>query len=298
MPVIGVPLVITGSSATVSPKVTNLFGIAQLPKMRSVVLNQASAPSIVWTMFDEAGDVVDLTSVAEIEYSVTLAVRDGLATAGQVVTTQDGYITNLPGVDGKITATVPLDIIKTAGIYSAEIAILRDADGAIIMSNAFWLIAERSLFGDQTYRGPPTLAEVRLHLRDAPEGNRLLDEYEFDPAEIAAAITRCVDWFNEVEPPLQQRYTTITFPFRYHWMEGIVAELFTTAAHYYRRNKFNYSAGGIQVSSIDKEMEYMKAADYHRERWETWARKAKVRANMDDGFFTLGSAYSGRFWGQ
>ncbi len=295
MPVVGVPVSspapgLPGDRREASPTVHRIYETPLPAKTRSVFLQQKTQPTLTWPLYTPAGDPVDLSSFIDTDvYEVKLAVRESMQRADSTVAVGSGTITD-PS-QGIVTATIPPAVLQVPGISVAEIVVREVASPNYIrVSNTFWLVVEQSLFDtSQTYSGPPSLSEVRLHLRDAPEGNRLLDDYEFDPAEVALAARRCVDWFNEIEPPLDQLYSSANFPGRYHWLEGIIAELFTTAGHYYRRNRFQYSAGGLQVSSIDKENEYMKAAQYHRERWETWARKAKIRANMDAGFLSWGS---------
>lgn len=278
----------------VSPEVTRLYNVEQPAKLRSVVIQQKTLPAVQLPFLDVRGDPVDLTAFNSGTYEVVLAVKESLASGDVAIPTSVGTIvTANPGV---IQADVPADTMMHAGMHEAEFVIRAVADQSVRLSNRFWLILERSLFGDQSFKGPPLLGEVRLHLRDYPEGNRLLDEYEFDASEIAMATVRAVDWFNEVEPPLDTRFSTATFPNRFHWLEAIISGLFRNAAHYFRRNSMQYSAGGLQVSRIDKEREYLQAAEMHWQKWEDWARKTKVRVNADAGFTTQGSSYDGFYW--
>lgn len=303
MPVTLTPVATAGVGTPVDPKTfqatpTKLFGVEQPAKMTSVSIRQGQCGKIKHIMRNNAGDPVDLSGYADASlYDTRLSVRDGSQPSGGTYVYSTIGTVESPA-DGLVAADIPTEATNNAGIYFAEFSIEEKSTKCILFTNIFWLTVDWGSGGAPTNNsgGPPTLAEIRLHLRDAPEGNRILDEYEFDPAEVAAAVSRCVDWFNEVEPPLSTRYTTQTFPARYHWLEGIAAELFTTAAHYFRRNRFAYSAGGLTVDSLDKEKEYLQAALYHRERWETWARKAKVRANINDGFMSMGSGYSSLNW--
>lgn len=280
---------------TVTPTIASLRGRNQLSKMRSVVVNQATTPTISWTIVDNDGDPINISSYATADYEVVLAVRHSMGQKTEDIYYSTGSITT--AASGIVSAAVPDDAMALPGIYAAEMAIrTSDDDKLIQLINRFWLVIDRSLFGDTDHVGPPTIAEIRLHLRDAPEGNYLLDEYEFDPAEIAAAISRCVMMFNESPPPLQRRFTTRNFPFRYHWMEGIVAELFLTAAHQYRRNAIKSTSAGLQVADLDKEKEYMQAHAYHKQNWTEFMKMTKVRMNMEEGFGSIGSPYGYRWW--
>mgnify|MGYP003344969451 FL=1 len=138
------------------------------------------------------------------------------------------------------TYTYPKEYTAAVGIgntLEAKQQIVKNV--CVVLRNTFYLAVERGIFGmpEREFLGPPSLAEVRLHIRDFPENNLLLDDYEFDEAEVYMAAERCVMYFNEISPPIQQRFTTKNFPFRYHWLEGIVYYLFITAADWHRRNK-------------------------------------------------------------
>ena len=165
----------------------------------------------------------------------------------------------------------------------------------VVLSNTLYLYVERGIHGTAdvgTGFGPPCLAEVRLHLRDAPESNLLLDEFEFDEAEIAMAVTRPVEYWNETPPPLISQYDTTTFPFRYYWLEGICWQLFLIAANWFRRNRLPYSAGGLTIDDTGKEKEYLAAAEMYGQRYREWCLQKKVQLNMMDGFATFPSDYS------
>lgn len=280
---------------TVSPTIATLRGREQLSKMRSVVVNQSTTPTVSWTMVDDNGDAIDITAYDSSDYEVVLAARHTMGTQSEDTYYSTGSISS--AVAGLVTAQVPADVMLKPGIYVAEIAVRStDGDETIHLINRFWLVIDRSLFGKTDQTGPPTIAEIRLHLRDFPEGNFLLDEYEFDPAEIAASISRCVMYFNEAAPPIQKKFNTTNFPFRYHWMEGIVAELFLTAAHQYRRNSIKTSAAGLATADLDKEKEYLQAHLMHKQAWLDFVKTKKCNLNMQEGFGSLGSPYSMWHW--
>ena len=172
-------------------------------------------------------------------------------------------------------------------------------DVCLVLANSFYLCLEPGLAGpgQSVKSGLPTLAEIRLHLRDWPEANRLLDNYEFDLSEIYAAAVRCVDYWNETPPPLPQKLDTTNFPFRYHWMEGIVYQLFLTAAHWFRRNHLPYTAAGVSVDDLNREQAYLSFAQEKKQVWQDFVQKTKVRANMMAGFGTLDSVLRLGRWG-
>lgn len=276
---------------TVTPNVFSLWGVNQLSKMRSVVVSQATTPTIAWTFLDAAGDPVDISSYNNSGFEVVLGVKHSLNTQSDDTAYSTGTVTT--AASGLVSVVVPPEALVKPGIYVAEI-VIRDSNISshiVQLINRFWLVVDRSIFGGTDHLGPPTIAEIRLHLRDAPEGNILLDEYEFDVAEIAASISRCVAFFNESPPPIQRRFSTANFPFRYHWMEGVVADLFLSAAHQFRRNAVKSSAAGLSTSDLDKEKEYMQAHAYHKQNWTEFVKMTRIRMNMEEGFGSLGSDY-------
>jgi hypothetical protein len=169
----------------------------------------------------------------------------------------------------------------------------------VVISNILYVSVERGLLGvggSGAPPGPPSMAEVRLELRDYPEVNRLLDNYEFDEAEILHAALRCVDYFNEVPPELDQRFDSSNFTWRYHWMEGIVYHLLQVAISWLDRNKLNYSAGGVQVDDLGRSGPYIAHMQMRKQKWEEWVKRTKTRLNAESGFLSLGSEYNQSGW--
>jgi len=146
-----------------------------------------------------------------------------------------------------------------------------------------------SLFGGTS--SAPARDELRLHLRDSqPDENLLLDELDFDDAELCQALARAVTYWNEALPP-GRNYNTSTFPFKANWLDGAVACLCQTAAEHYRRNFVPVTAGGIGYQDLAKEQNYM--GEYQR-RWGQymdWVRTKKMSINLGNANATVGSSY-------
>lgn len=222
--------------------------------------------------------------------------------AGETVTEMTAYsstvyrITTLDGSSVTRHYDYPAGVSPLVGVGSVTTLkqqLVRNISGVFFSS--LYLIVERGLHGVaeiDTYQGSPTLAEIRLHLRDYPEGNLLLDEYEFDAAEVALCAQSCVDYFNEIQPPLAVRYSTKNFPSRYHWREGIIYQLFSIAAHWYRRNRFPYQAGGVQVDDTGREENYLKAMQIYERSWKEWVMREKLRRSMEEAVGSVGSDYA------
>ncbi len=165
------------------------------------------------------------------------------------------------------------------GIWAAEVG---QFSGDYLVETWPVLISiEPSVFGQLCGEGPLTLAEIRLGLQDfSPDEASLLDDEEFSDVQIAHAIRRTVQLWNETPPPVCI-YTPSNFPYRYHWTLGTIAYLLDTAAASYRRNRLAYNAGGISVDDQSKAAEYQQQADAKKAEFMLWMKSEKVRINMD-----------------
>lgn len=295
MPVFGTPIASPSPISTdcasvtvLAPDVTQIYGQTNPRKMQMLEVNQGQAATITWVMKNAEGDPVDFSLCGS---SVKLRIREALYTAQAPGTEITGTITDATA--GEVAAVLTSDVVGFPGISIGEFAVL-NGSGVVVFTNMFYLVVNRGQFGTATSDGgPPTMAEIRLHLRDSgPEDNYLLDEVEFDGAEIAASIIRPIDQFNAMQPPIDQLYNTSNFPWRYYWLEGIIGNLFTTAAHHYRRNHLPYSAAGVSIDDKNKEMQYLQAAMLHKKNWEDFAKAKKVQLNMEAGFGQVLSGYS------
>lgn len=213
----------------------------------------------------------------------------------------DATIQNIDdATNGIISASVPNNVIANSGIYNCECGVF-DPTNNMLFSNTCYVLVERGLFTlSQTKNpstsgivGPPTLAEIRLNLRDQPELNRLIDEYEFDAADICDAVLRTCMYFNMTQPPISIQFSTVSFPWRYQWMDGIAAHLYEVASSYYRRNYLKHQNAGLQIDDLNREREYMQAMQLRMERWIKWVQMKKVELNMQEGFGHFGSPYLG-----
>lgn len=133
--------------------------------------------------------------------------------------------------------------------------------------------------------GVLTIAEIRLAIRDkCREDNFLLDNVEFSDTEIAWAIRRPVECWNERLPPLRTVYTAATFPYRYYWLIGVVGELLQIAAPHYERNRLRYSAAGLSVDDKDKAGFYERAAQKYLDEYRKWVDEKKYSINLGNAY--------------
>jgi hypothetical protein len=136
--------------------------------------------------------------------------------------------------------------------------------------------------------GPLTLAEIRLAVRDTcPEINFLIDTVEYKDEEIAWAMRRPIDYWNET-PPNLGFHTPMDFPYRYHWLDATIGELLRMAAVWLNRNDLDYSAAGLTVNDTKDWSEYMKMAEQRSMEWKSFVKAKKLEINIEGGFGSLG----------
>ena len=132
-----------------------------------------------------------------------------------------------------------------------------------------------------------TDVDVRIWLRDNdPDANLLIDDFEFSAEEIRTAMTLTVDYWNET-PPHTSSYDYDKFPFRYALLRGTAANLLFMAAHRFRRNHLQYSAGGLTVDDQNKYQQYDAAGARLWDEYKQWVTQTKKTQNVDLGWGTV-----------
>lgn len=269
-----------------------------LQRMQSIRVRVEQAAVIKWQFRDDSGAPIALTScgftdsslsasVGDIEYVIVLRLREAMATH----CLQEITASAIDAETGIVEFSLPREAVRNAGIYLAEAAVTAvGSETSVLFSNVFYLNVERGASLDSV-RGAPTVAEIRLHLRDSSgDENFLLDTVAFDDAEIAASIMRPIQYWNEVPPDIK-KYTTHTFPFRFHWLEAIVGNLFLMAEESFRRNNLEYQAGGIAVNDQNKEQNYAAAAQRRLQAWKDFVRAKKAAMNLEAAYGVTRSDY-------
>lgn len=138
--------------------------------------------------------------------------------------------------------------------------------------------------GSKTYL---TDLDVRIWLRDNdPEANKLLDDYEFSPEEIRTAMTLTVDHWND-QPPYIRSYDYDKFPYRSKLLQGTAANLLFMAAHRFRRDSLQYSAGGLTIQDQEKYQQYDNAGNGLWQQYHEWVMWNKRSLNAEQGFATI-----------
>jgi hypothetical protein len=182
---------------------------------------------------------------------------------------------------------LPLTATETGrpGVFVAQAAVYEHGTVRRILPFWFELTPNLELAGQI---GPITIAEVRMAMRDVcPEANFLIDAVEFNDEEVAWAIRRPIDYWNETPPPVA-KFSASNFPYRYHWVNAAIGELLVMAAIWMHRNSLDYSAAGLSVKDMAKWADYMKIGQDMKAEWKDWAKNKKIEINIDGGFSSLG----------
>jgi hypothetical protein len=199
---------------------------------------------------------------------------------------------------GKIRIAYTAHDVRRAGIFTGEAQIWQD--GLMKRIFPFFFNVNPSLSGsagDSLH--VLSVAEIRMTLRDTdPEANTLLDELEYKQEEIMLAIRRCIQYWNEVPPPIGT-YKPTNFPFPYHLSIGVASILYGMATHLKLRNDLDYSAGGVTVKDTMDWPSYREMQDRLWQQWTDWVKATKYRMNIEGAFKVLGSGYGygyGRYY--
>lgn len=180
-------------------------------------------------------------------------------------------------VNGRVEVPLSRDYLEKAGLFYAQlVALTEDLTAASAVTN-YWLEVAPSLA--VRTKGPLTIAEIRMELRDVcGEENMLLGDVEFKDEEIVHAISKPIEEFNESLVPATN-FTAVTFPFRFNWRRAAVGYLLQTAAWHYERNNLKYSAGDVSIADKDKFAVYNREAVRLLAEWRDFIGHKKVEMN-------------------
>ncbi len=299
MSVTGTPIEFTPSSivctdqTTVNAQVTELYSVPILTKRRALEIRQMQKATLRFIISNYNGDPIDMRSCedAEIKARFTEAALPSVSDEiGSIETT--GVVEDAGA--GIITVEVPLNIYRNAGVYWFEIGAF-DEDDNMLFSNKLYLYVEPSTFATgavlHNYPYPlPDLQEVRIRMRDSgPEENRLLDDYEFDTADICDSLVRTARYWNYAQPPINYYFNTTNYPF--FLPDGYCSMLMEVAARRYLRNHLPYQAGGIAVDDQNKYKQYLEMSQLMWQNYTQFIKAKKVQINCDAAFGTINSSY-------
>lgn len=185
---------------------------------------------------------------------------------------------------GLISVPVAADEAQTPGIWIGEFTVYEDVTRAKALRRFRCYVEIQPSLADLSAsqkNAPLTIAEIRMAMRDrCVEDNFLLDSLEFSDSEIAFAIRRPVDWWNETAPPGIATYTYTTFPYRYHWLDATVGELLKIASLSLNRNRITLSAGGINTDDKERGKLYLELGDKLQKEYHSWGLSQMKRLNL------------------
>lgn len=307
----------------IEPPITVADGCEVLPKMQCHEIQKGQDARLMWTYRSSGGEPVNLddcvgacsnseslseSGASDVPFDAagnppcgaTLRLREitMLDRRDQIHTVDVDVIDS--GTGYVAAQSLPEEITRHPGVYATEWAVMTE-DKRMLFSNPSCLFVNRGLFGmtdspNDRLLGPPSIQDIRLSLRDnSQEDNTLLDNVEFDGAEIAQAVVRPIRMWNEMPPPLRPLQTTKTFPLQELWLLGIQSFLLETAAHNYRRNDLPYSAGGVSVQDKAKADSYDSAAHRVGIRFRELLQAKKIEINIQLFSGVVSSPYGGLF---
>jgi hypothetical protein len=244
-------------SAAISP--------ADLPVMR---LQQSTQDAVTVELKSDAGVAYSIPA----DHTVSFVAVETRA-ASSTYLAKNCTITD--AASGTIEMSFAVAELPLVGLWLGEFTVKTSAAVPVKRFSCYVEITP-TLTSVQT-NGPLTIAEIRMAMRDrCGDDNFMLDAVEFSDAEIIACIRRPIDWWNESVPTGFDTYSPTTFPYRYHWLNGVIGELLRISGYNLMRNRLPLSGGGIQADDKARGADYIQLGDKLVKEWQGWAR-AKVR---------------------
>jgi hypothetical protein len=287
----------SGTSQTyLWPGTTRVEDVPLPAKIKAVACSQGTNPNLGWTFLDQQGKPVDISDLLAQSYTCQVRMRE----AAFLHTTEPPTIINCtvitPTEDAapttSITALLPTTATAWNQILLAEWAVLSPA-GVPAFTNLEYVWVEAGQYAQQVnFYGTPSVQDLRMIVRDVSrDGNLWLKNFEYDLSDFAWSIIRCVQEFQESLPPINNFYSTKTFPFRNNLMTGVAAYLMQIQATWYRRVHLPYQAAGISLDDKAKFAEYTNESQRLMSDWKKWMQLKKVQLNADGAYQSFGSAY-------
>jgi hypothetical protein len=136
-----------------------------------------------------------------------------------------------------------------------------------------------------------TSEEIRMFLLDRAELNPLLLGIRFTPEMIEQAIINTVDYFNLMNPPINEYYTVETFPFRSLLLLGASGYLLRSAAINEASNQLSYASDGVQVNDKDKAQIFLSIGGGLWEEFKQMATNIRININVGQVYGIKHSEY-------
>lgn len=200
----------------------------------------------------------------------------------------DTQFVNIKGAwdnDQTFTFVVTTPSVKRAGIYTGDILILDTASpNDVVYAKRVYVEIEQNSTDAQNGQGIPSIAEIRLALRDqVPEANTLIEDVEFTDKEIMYCLRQPVDKWNNTPPDLIA-FSYNDFPYRYFWIRAALGHLLQISARHRLRNDLDYSAGGISVADTKDWSDYERLGQSYLVEFDEWMTRKKAEINWAGAF--------------
>jgi hypothetical protein len=301
-----------------SPPIHDLYGEKLWRRKRAVKVDERAVSYLQMAMRDASGNNVNLEDygfvnndpcgVQNSESSASSGSSGGSVTPGpnslltifrEAALAEKWRWTAEPtvydAVNGIIKVRIPDDVTDHTGIYLAQTGV-QNADERLLWSNECYVYVLHSAWhlpGNRVHRGPPTIDDIRLSLRDSdPIENELLTNVDFGLGELSFAATRAVQYWNDQPPYIATaHYSTKTFPFREIWLTGIHLFLFQLAEESYRRNAFQVSAGGTVTDDKDKYKQYNQVYRERMAQFKELVLWQKAQINLGRAYGSTNAGY-------
>lgn len=290
--------------SVIRPGIPNRDGCPVLTRIKAFIVAENTRPTLEFTFRSRAtGNPIDFSPVtaesdsastsADDEDTVVLRVREvtgqGDGDASQVWEIAGSVYDATTGI---VRAPLPDQAADHAGIYTLSWSFIRNGVNLIIEQGL--VSVEPNLFGDRLIlgEGPLTIGQIRMSIMDSSVAeNPLLLDMEFGDDQILQALVWPIEFFNAQPPRLRRRWNTRNFPWKFMWLDGVLAQLHLYAAAHYRRNVLIVSGGGEQSTDKAKEREYLAAAQSYDEKWRMQVTVKKMELNAYDCVGSISSAY-------
>jgi hypothetical protein len=255
----------------------------------SIQLKQATQSSISVCLKDKSGSALALDPLV---HSVSFIVKEWPTDSNNYFTKDCTISLSTVGV---VSFIVEPNNVPYAGIWLGEFEVKQLVDDSSAPDPLFeevvidrlpcYVEVQLSIkaSANKTHR-PLTIFEVRMAMRDrCSADNSFLESLEFTDAEVAYAMQRPIDYWNEALPPMDHyTYTYATFPYKYQWTDATVGELLRMAGNNLMRNNMKITAGGISHDDSSKASAYLSLGSQLVAEYKNWVAGRKYSLNMSD----------------
>lgn len=124
---------------------------------------------------------------------------------------------------------------------------------------------------------------LRLFMRDTPQLNRLIRQYESDDELLTFAIEMTISDYNTTSP-LTNMVSILDYPSLYLLMHGAAIQLLKSNGLLQARNELSYSAGGSSFIRSNKSNYYLNWMINFANDYSSKIRNIKVSKNISGGW--------------